>query len=140
MKFWNWWKSDPVALSQPTPTNDVLNGSLPAEVKLEQLKTLFAEVKLERLKALLFPPLKLREKIFDDGEVVRFHVDSSVDSNLNVAITDVEDGYNDAISQKTLNVILKRLLIARTLLGADELELKGVKTIKFDMNESEIQN
>lgn len=77
-----------------------------------------AELKLEQIKQLLFPPLELNEEIDKDGTVIKFHIDYSVDSNLDAALMDLQDGNNDEATQGTINEVTKRLIEVRRLLEA----------------------
>lgn len=77
-----------------------------------------AELKLEQIKNLLFPPLELNEELDRDGTVIKFHVDYSVDSNLDAALMDLQDGNNDEATQGTINEVTKRLIAVRKLLEA----------------------
>ena len=77
-----------------------------------------AELKLEQIKELLFPQLELNEEISNDGSVIKFHIDYSVDSNLEAALMDLQDGQNDEATQKTINDVIKRLIKVRKMLEA----------------------
>jgi hypothetical protein len=77
-----------------------------------------ADEKLEHIKNLLFPPLELREELAKDGTTMKFHVDYSVDSNLDAVLLDLQDGNNDTVVQKTLNNIIGRLNHVRRALDA----------------------
>ena len=76
-----------------------------------------AEIKLEEIKSLLFPPLELRESM-KDGDIIKYHIDYSIDTNLDSAITDVQEGYNDKSVIETLADVLNRLYKVRELLEA----------------------
>lgn len=81
-----------------------------------------AEEKLERLAQLLFPPFELQT----DREGQSFHVDYSVDSNLDAALLDLQDGTNDKVTQSTIDNSVKRLHQAREILQAySELNKKA---------------
>lgn len=77
-----------------------------------------AEIKLEQIKELLFPQLELNEELSQEGQLVKFHVDYSVDSNLEAVLMDLQEGYNDESVQKTVNTVIKRLIEVRKLLEA----------------------
>ena len=72
-----------------------------------------ADEKLEQLKVLLFP----EPQIEMEGDM-EFYVDSSVDMNLESVIVDLQEGHNDASSQKTLKNVSDRLYKARKILQA----------------------
>jgi hypothetical protein len=78
-----------------------------------------AEKKLEEIRELLFPDLKLDQELDENGEVIKFQVDYGVDSNLDAALIDLQEGYNDGPTQKTISNITKRLYLARKLLNAE---------------------
>lgn len=77
-----------------------------------------AEVKLEEIKQLLFPPLELHQEMGEDGQPIKFHVDHSVDSNIDAALMDLYDGNNDSVVHQTLNKAVAKLNRARKLLEA----------------------
>lgn len=87
---------------------------------------------LEQIKNLLFPPLKLNEELQKDGTSIKFHVDYSVDSNLDAALIDLQDGNNDAVVQKTINSVIIRLNNARRMLEAYPLLDNDAKYIIVD--------
>jgi hypothetical protein len=91
-----------------------------------------AEKKLEELRDLLFPELKLEEELDETGEVIKFHIDYGVDSNLDAALVDLQEGYNDGPTQKTISNITKRLYKARKLLGAEAKINKEAKYLVVD--------
>jgi DNA-binding transcriptional regulator GbsR (MarR family) len=72
---------------------------------------------LEQLKQILFPPLKL-QTANKDGKIIKYHIDYSVDSNLDAVLMDLQEGYNDQTAQKTINGVVNRLNKARKLLEA----------------------
>jgi hypothetical protein len=78
-----------------------------------------AEKKLEQIKELLFPELVLQEDFDETGELIKFQVDYGVDSNLDAALIDLQEGYNDGATQKTISSVVKRLYKARKLLEAE---------------------
>jgi len=77
-----------------------------------------SDERLEEIKTILFPPLILEEKMDKDGSVTKYHIDYSVDSNLDAALMDLQDGHNDPVSHKTINSVINRLMKARRLLEA----------------------
>ena len=77
-----------------------------------------SDVKLEQIKQLLFPPLELREEMSNDGTIMKYHIDYSVDSNIDAVLMDLQDGQNDAVAHETLNKVVTRLNKARKLLEA----------------------
>lgn len=91
-----------------------------------------AEDKLEKLKNLLFPPLEVKQEIDKEGNLIKFHIDYSVDTNLDSVLMDLQEGYNDPACQKTLDTIIKRLNDARRLLEAFAELDKDAKYIIVD--------
>lgn len=77
-----------------------------------------ADQKLEQIKNLLFPQLTTEEEINNDGTIFKFHVDYSVDSNLDAALIDLQEGHNDEVVQATINEVVKKLIEVRRLLEA----------------------
>ena len=73
-----------------------------------------ADVKIEQTIKLLFPPLELH--IDKDG--TKFHIDHSVDTNLEAALMDLEEGHNDVASQKTIRNVVDQIIKVRKLLEA----------------------
>ena len=96
-----------------------------------------AELKLEQIKTLLFPPLELNEELSNDGSIMKFHVDYSVDSNLDAALMDLQDGQNDEVTQGTINEVIKRLIQVRKLLEAYAQIDKDAKYIIVDNPKSQ---
>ena len=77
-----------------------------------------AEVQLEQIKSLLFPQLITEQELSNDGTIVKFHVDYSVDSNLDAALIDLQEGHNDEVVQGTINEVVKKLIQVRRMLEA----------------------
>jgi hypothetical protein len=77
-----------------------------------------ADQKIEQLIKLLFPPLQLKEHPQEDGSKIKFHIDYSVDSNLDAVLMYLEEGHNDPVSRKTISKVIERLNEARRLLEA----------------------
>lgn len=75
-------------------------------------------MKLEQIKELLFPQLTSEEELQTDGTIIKFHVDYSVDSNLDAALIDLQEGHNDEVVQGTINEVVKKLIQVRRLLEA----------------------
>lgn len=86
--------------------------------RVERKPETSAEIKLEQVKKALFPPLIVREEMTADGQVMRYHVDYSVDSNLDAALMDLQEGNNDSLTQDTINKVVARLNEVRRLLEA----------------------
>ena len=49
-----------------------------------------ADKKIEEIIKILFPPLDIQEKMEQDGSSIKFHIDYSVDSNLDAALMDLQ--------------------------------------------------
>ena len=77
-----------------------------------------SDKKLEELAKLLFPPLVLQQELAKDGSTMKFHIDYSVDTNLDAVLMDLQEGHNDPVSQKTINGVIERLQKARRMLDA----------------------
>jgi len=92
--------------------------------------------KLERIKNLLFPPLVLKEEMAKDGQMIKYHVDYSIDSNLDAVLMDLQEGHNDPACHKTLNTIITRLNRIRILLDAyAEIDADARYILVDDMGE-----
>ena len=95
-----------------------------------------ADERLEEIKNILFPPLILEEKMAEDGEVMKYHIDYSVDSNLDAVLMDLQEGHNDPVSQKTINSVIKRLVKARRMMEAyAELDKDAKYILVEDMDD-----
>ena len=91
-----------------------------------------ADVKIEQLIKLMFPPMELHK----DKEGTKFHVDYSVDANLEAVLHDLEDGYNDETARKTIRNIADRLYEVRQLLNAyQEIDSEARYFIVDDLDE-----
>ena len=76
-----------------------------------------AEVKIEQMIKIMFPPLELHV----DKDGTKFHIDHSLDTNLEAALMDLESGYNDVASQKTIRSVADQIIRVRKLLEAYQL-------------------
>ena len=95
-----------------------------------------AEKKIEEIIKILFPPLDIDEKIEQDGSSIKFHIDYSVDSNLDAALMDLQDGNNDEIVHNTITKVIKRLNKVRRLLEANaKLDSEAKYIIVDDLDE-----
>jgi hypothetical protein len=100
--------------------------------KVEKKPLTSADEKLEEIKNLLFPQLELHQEIGSDGEIIKYHVDFSVDSNIDAALIDLYDGHNDTVVQSTLSKAVSRLNKARKILEAYASLDKEAKYIIVD--------
>jgi len=75
-----------------------------------------AEQRLAELTEILFPKPKVQ--VGADGS--KYHIEYSLDYNLEGALTDLEMGHNDAVVQKTIREVVKSLGKARRLLQPRE--------------------
>ena len=72
-----------------------------------------ADEKLEEIKNILFPPFKKQTE-----KDVTFLIDYSVDSNLQAAVNDLEEGHCDEIVIGTINKVVDRMIEVRKILKA----------------------
>jgi hypothetical protein len=86
--------------------------------KIEKKIETPAEQKLEQIINVLFPPLELKEQMDETGLKIKYHIDYSVDSNLDAVLMDLEEGHNDPVARKTISKVIDRLNQARRLLEA----------------------
>ena len=76
-----------------------------------------------------------------DGTIYKFHVDKSVDSNIDAALMDLEEGFNDKATQQTLRNIAKRLFELREILEVNVVMHKDAKYLVVDdgVDDEEVQ-
>jgi hypothetical protein len=86
------------------------------------------DVRLKKIIEILFPPLAVH--VMPDG--TKYHIDYSADSNLDAALSDLEDGSNDAVTQKTIRGISNRLVEVRKILEAYREMDKEAKYVIVD--------
>lgn len=86
-----------------------------------------SDQKLEEIKNFLFPPLKLEE---ENG--IKFHVDYSIDMNLEAALDELNDGTNDEVTRKTIRKVADQLFKLRQMLEAHMLLDDEAKYIIVD--------
>lgn len=72
-----------------------------------------ADVKLQQILDILFPPVE--EQSSPDGAT--YIVDYSADVNLEAALTDLDEGYNDETSRETIRKVANRLYEVRKVLN-----------------------
>lgn len=77
-----------------------------------------ADEKLEQIKNILFPALETKMEMDKEGNPIKFHIDYSVDSNLDSVLMDLQEGYNDPACHRTLETIVKRLNEVRRMMEA----------------------
>lgn len=93
---------------------------------------------LQQVTELLFPPLETVER--DEGLVIQ--VDYSVDSNLQSALYDLEEGNNDKVVQNTIRKAIDQLIEVRKILRAyPELDERAKYVIVDtpDQNKKEVE-
>src|SRR5579864_8918888 len=88
-------------------------------------KQSLADEKLEQVKNILFPAARLQKEEIVDGKTITHHIDFSADWNLEAALTDLQEGHNDIVTQNTINSVIKSLIKVRKILG---VEMKIDKT------------
>jgi hypothetical protein len=95
-----------------------------------------AEQKLDMITDMLFPKLELHR----DREGNKFHIDHSVDTNLEAALMDLEEGHNDAASQKTIRSVTDRIIKVRKLLEAyQEIDSDARYFIAEDLEDKNVE-
>lgn len=96
-----------------------------------------AEEKIEKIIEILFPPLHTHI----DKEGNKFHVDYSADINLDAALTDLEEGYNDDASRKTIKNISNRLFEIRKLVEVyRSLDTDAKYVLVDDLDDTRLEN
>jgi hypothetical protein len=71
-----------------------------------------SEEKLQQIQEILFPPLKS----YTDKEGRKFHIDYCADTNLQAALHDLEDDFNDENTRKTIKSVEERIINIRKVL------------------------
>lgn len=87
-----------------------------------------SDEKIDKIIEILFPPLHTHV----DKEGNKFHIDYSADINLDAALTDLEEGYNDEASRKTIKNISNRLFEIRKLIEVNRVLDSDAKYILVD--------
>jgi hypothetical protein len=96
-----------------------------------------AEEKLEKIIDILFPPLK--SHVDKDGN--KFQIDYSVDMNLDAALTDLEEGYNDETCRSTIKKVSNRLFEVRKIINVyRSLDSDTKYLLVDDMNNDDLEN
>jgi len=85
--------------------------------------------KLAKVKELLFP--QYTTESLPNGDL--FHVDSSVDSNLDAALVDLQTGANDKMIQATISNVIEKLRQAREILGVEQEINPDARAIVFEI-------
>ena len=98
-----------------------------------------AEEKLEQLKLLLFPYRRLEDDFCSDGTSLKYHIDFSVDSNLDAVLVDLQEGHNDQVVHNTVNSVVKKLIEARRLLEAFAEIDHSAKYIIVDTGDKDVE-
>ena len=111
----------------------MLKNFLKIEKKIENP----SEQMLEDIKNKLFPSLELHEEMQADGTIVKFHVDYSLDSNLDAVLMDLEDGHNDEATHKTVRNVISKLIEIRKILEVYPSINEDAKYIIVDCKENE---
>ncbi len=70
--------------------------------------------RLAKVISILFPPLEVART--PDG--TKYHIDYSIDSNLDAVLLDLQEGNNDAACQRTLESCIRKLNDVRRVLEA----------------------
>jgi len=96
-----------------------------------------AEEKIELVTNMLFPPLEINSEVDKSGAPIKFHVDHSLDSNLDVVLMDLIDDKNDATVHQTLESVIRQLHDIRRMLGAYAMLDKTAEYIVVDNPKTE---
>lgn len=93
-----------------------------------------AEEKLQQIQEILFPPLKR----YTDKDGRKFHVDYCADTNLQAALYDLEDDFNDENTRKTIKSVEERIINVRKVLEFNQpLDSDAQYVIADDMENIE---
>lgn len=99
---------------------------------IERKKKTKEEQQLEDIKDILFPKLELAQEQTQDGMVTKYHIDRSLVGNLDSALMDLQEGYNDVNTHETINHVITELEKIRKILGAYNSIDKEAKYIFVD--------
>ena len=93
-----------------------------------------ADVKLQQIQDILFPPVE--EQTTPDGAT--YIVDYSADINLEAALTDLEEDFNDETSRETIRKVANRLYEVRKVLDTfyDMENKKATYYVVDDLSET----
>ena len=93
-----------------------------------------ADEKLDKIKEILFPDFE-RQTLSNGDKTL---IDYSIDSNLESALSDLEDGINDPTLRKTIRLSIDRLIEIRKLLEAyGEFDMGAKYVVVDDMSRKE---
>ena len=90
-----------------------------------------AEERLDAIRDILFPPCEYHV----DKSGTKFQVDFSADLNLDAALSDLEDGHNDASCQSTIKKVSNRIYEVRKILQAHQELTDAEYLIVDDLSE-----
>ena len=96
--------------------------------KVEKKLETPSDKKLEEIRNILFPPHEIRE--MENGA---YYIDHSIDSNLDAALTELQEGFNDEVTRDTINKCIKKIIDVRHLLGVNDSLDKDAKYAIVDM-------
>lgn len=82
---------------------------------------------------ILYPPLEVART--PDG--TKYHIDYSIDSNLDAVLLDLQEGNNDAACQKTLESCIRKLNEVRRILEAYAVMDDDAKYLVVDNGQAE---
>lgn len=89
--------------------------------------------RLLKITKILYPPLEVART--PDG--TKYHIDYSIDSNLDAVLLDLQEGNNDAACQKTLESCIRKLNEVRRILEAYAVMDDEAKYLVVDNGENE---
>lgn len=99
---------------------------------IQKTNVLPSDKTLDKIKNILFPPFRLLQKKGEDGETIKYHIDHSVTSNLDVIYSDLQEGINDKHLQEGIADLLARLERVRELLDIHSILDKDAQYIIID--------
>lgn len=86
--------------------------------KVKKKSELDSDKRIDEIINILFPPLETKTSIGGSGEVFKYQVDYSADSNLDAALIDLREGHNDEVVRNTITKVIDKLNQVRRLLEA----------------------
>ncbi len=84
--------------------------------KVERKNSTESDKAIEKIREVLFPKSRVRITKDNEGNQVKYQLDYSIDTNLDVVLSDLQTGYNDENVHRTLSSMIDRLTEVRKIL------------------------
>jgi hypothetical protein len=93
-----------------------------------------SDVKLKQIIDLLFP--QFETKVTDEG--LKYAIDSSIDTNIDAVVTDLQDGYLDNTCINTLEACLQRIQKVREILNPRQIMNPDIEKYILSVDKNEL--